>query len=80
MVEMYPATVQFPEQASVTQEERQRLNLIMTVMPKFPNVNMRSGAGVQFSWVGKMAGRTYKIVEVRRVGEDRASAASGVIM
>ena len=69
--EMYYATVTHPEfwDASVgklDQEEQHGIEpVLMTAMPKFNNVNMRSGPGVQYSYVGKMIqGRTYKIVEI----------------
>jgi SH3-like domain-containing protein len=68
--ELYGATVTYPEywQATIGKmggEQGTVEPVLMSVMPKFDNVNMRSGPGVQYSWVGKMVrGHVYKIVEI----------------
>ncbi len=68
--EMYPATVQYPDfwQVSVgnLQEEQTAVEpVLMTVLPKWSNVNLRSGPGIIYTSVGRMVmGRAYRIVEV----------------
>jgi hypothetical protein len=70
--EWYYATIEHPEYwaASVGQidggEQQTHEPILMVVVPKFKNVNMRSGPSITCSFVGRMVmGTAYNILEIK---------------